>query len=137
MITSGNSKCFQTNRLCLVNPSEPAVIVGRSGQTVSVLMNERTTPLLGLEKEILAENNFPPTDENRPVVKSVEISEICSIFKDQVKVRSDDILYEHKKRQTGSACNQARVRSRCQFDSFRMTLSCSFQRFVQGVVTSG
>ena len=74
LITSGSSKVFQTNRLCLVNPSEPAIIIGRSGQTVTVLFNERKSPFVGLEKEILYDYIFSSIDENKPVIKTVEIT---------------------------------------------------------------
>jgi hypothetical protein len=77
VLTIGHSKIFQTGRVCLFQEVIPAVVLSRSGQTVSILYNKPQIVQQAYEKDILFNGKYQSPDSIDPVVKTIQLTRKC------------------------------------------------------------
>lgn len=103
----GNIKNLTSGRLVVIQNNRLAVILTRSTQNLTVLINKIPPKSSIYQVDVLINFKYDMDESFDPDIVTLPITDVTSVFKEVVKIRGDDILYDFKKRQIGSAANQA------------------------------
>ena len=123
VFNQGNVKAMSAGRVILVQEKRIAVVLAKSATNVTCLINKKIVRTSIYRLCNLVEFKFEKEDEFDADVITIPLTGLCIllnnilfnvldvslVFKETIKIRSDDILYDFKKLQIGSAANQASI----------------------------
>ncbi|CAG5086887.1 Oidioi.mRNA.OKI2018_I69.PAR.g11393.t2.cds [Oikopleura dioica] len=109
VFNQGNIKAMSAGRLILVQERRIAVVLAKSSTTVTCLLNKKIPKSSIYRICNLVEFKFEKDDDFEADVVTIPLSDVSLIFKETINIRHEDILFDFKKLQIGSAANQASI----------------------------